>query len=597
MANTIIQIKSSGVTGNVPVTLQPGELAINYFDGTLFYGNSLSQPIQFDTVTEPAGLNGEIQFNQSGSFGSSSNLSFDGTNLRTPYLISTNSNGDEGGEILLYKSATNSTIAGSGITIDVYQNKLRFFEQGGSARGYFLDITSGGNSVGTDLTAHAKAAFDLANTLGGGTATDGWARSAANAASSYANSSFSKSNTATVLAQAAFDYANTIVSDTQVDPYARNTANAAFDKANTTSGAVLVTSNVSSVSSGATIAVAIDMANVAYPGGIFTIYQQEAYVLTVTDIWASGSSTKNAYSNLAANIVNTQNVSVTIALTNGTFDIQTGDNITIGSSIITGSNLTSLGITGTGGTYTIPSTLLLANTQTNSSVTVSASLTTNRGVATDNGTTLTNTQATPFAVSSISASFPSATVPYFNKNQTFSWSASVTGTVVSGNVAYTGASSGTLTTTGQTSGTSDSLDSTQTYTVSSSDYRGTGLNGAGTRTIPSTVSRTITAATSYIPLFYKTTGSSSNPNITTSDTYITSSYTLGQGAYSSATESDYLWIAVPGTDSHTFAFTFLSTQVDVVPDVTFTGQTISGQTYNVYGFTNFSEATNIYTTS
>jgi hypothetical protein len=66
-------------------------------------------------------------------------------------LISANSSGDEGGEILLYKPQTNSTIAGTGVTIDIYQNKLRFFEQGGNARGAYIDITTLSNSVGTNL--------------------------------------------------------------------------------------------------------------------------------------------------------------------------------------------------------------------------------------------------------------------------------------------------------------------------------------------------------------------------------------------------------------------------------------------------------------
>ena len=37
MANTSIQLKKSGVTGNVPASLTYGELAINYADGKLFY--------------------------------------------------------------------------------------------------------------------------------------------------------------------------------------------------------------------------------------------------------------------------------------------------------------------------------------------------------------------------------------------------------------------------------------------------------------------------------------------------------------------------------------------------------------------------------
>lgn len=78
-----------------------------------------------------------------------SNLTFDGTNLTTPILISSNASGDEGGEIQLTKPP-NATISGN-IIIDVYQNKIRFFEQSGTNRGYYLDITSGGAGVSAPL--------------------------------------------------------------------------------------------------------------------------------------------------------------------------------------------------------------------------------------------------------------------------------------------------------------------------------------------------------------------------------------------------------------------------------------------------------------
>lgn len=43
MANTSIQLKKSGVTGNSPIDLGLGELAINYADGKLYYKNDLDQ--------------------------------------------------------------------------------------------------------------------------------------------------------------------------------------------------------------------------------------------------------------------------------------------------------------------------------------------------------------------------------------------------------------------------------------------------------------------------------------------------------------------------------------------------------------------------
>ena len=77
MANTTIQIKHSTVAGNVPASLANGEISINSADGKIFYAkpNGAIFFISTDTATGPAGLNGEIQFNDSGVLGSTANLS------------------------------------------------------------------------------------------------------------------------------------------------------------------------------------------------------------------------------------------------------------------------------------------------------------------------------------------------------------------------------------------------------------------------------------------------------------------------------------------------------------------------------------------
>lgn len=81
----------------------------------------------------------------------SANLTFSGSDLAVAGTIrSTASTGDEGGEIFLNKSVTNTTLTG-GVVLDVNQNRLRFFEQGGTNRGYYLDIASAGAGVATNL--------------------------------------------------------------------------------------------------------------------------------------------------------------------------------------------------------------------------------------------------------------------------------------------------------------------------------------------------------------------------------------------------------------------------------------------------------------
>jgi hypothetical protein len=132
------------------------------------------------------------------------NTALSNTNLNvTGTLRALSQGGDEGGELFLDKPVTNTSLS-AGITIDIFQNKLRFFETGGSVRGVFIDMAnSAAAGVGTDLlnptstpdtvartTAaaaflHANAAFIQANT--GGAGADQFARDTANAAFLQAN--------------------------------------------------------------------------------------------------------------------------------------------------------------------------------------------------------------------------------------------------------------------------------------------------------------------------------------------------------------------------------------------------------------------------
>jgi hypothetical protein len=64
--------------------LAPGELAINITDGKLYYEDNAGvvQVIATKaTATGPAGSNTQVQFNNSGNFGASSNLTWNGTTL------------------------------------------------------------------------------------------------------------------------------------------------------------------------------------------------------------------------------------------------------------------------------------------------------------------------------------------------------------------------------------------------------------------------------------------------------------------------------------------------------------------------------------
>jgi hypothetical protein len=84
-------------------------------------------------------------------------------------LVSTQSINDEGGELRLAKAQTNTTLSGSQITVDIYQNKFRIFESGGSNRGVYIDLTAASAGVGTNLLSGGGGEVNTASNLGSGT--------------------------------------------------------------------------------------------------------------------------------------------------------------------------------------------------------------------------------------------------------------------------------------------------------------------------------------------------------------------------------------------------------------------------------------------
>jgi hypothetical protein len=114
-------------------------------------------------IPYPGSANQIIYKNGSNVATGSSGLTYDGTDFSVSGKIkSTASSGEEGGEIFLAQPQSNNTLSG-GVTIDLYQNRLRFFEQGGSARGFYIDITGGGAGVSTNLASAAAPSLDGLN--------------------------------------------------------------------------------------------------------------------------------------------------------------------------------------------------------------------------------------------------------------------------------------------------------------------------------------------------------------------------------------------------------------------------------------------------
>jgi hypothetical protein len=78
----------------------------------------------------------------------STNNTFTGTNRFNGQVILGGAGGDEGGELQLATAQTNTTLTGSVVSVDIYQDRLRIFEAGGNARGVHIDLskTPSGNA-------------------------------------------------------------------------------------------------------------------------------------------------------------------------------------------------------------------------------------------------------------------------------------------------------------------------------------------------------------------------------------------------------------------------------------------------------------------
>ena len=148
-----ITLKKSSIGDKVPLPgdLEYGELALNYTDGNLFYKNS-SNVITAIASNKFVSVTGNVtggNINISG-IASVTGAITSASTVSGQILRSTNSIGNEGGEIQLSLAASNTTLSSS-VTIDVYQNKFRIFETGGTNRGAYIDLSLAAAGAGTNL--------------------------------------------------------------------------------------------------------------------------------------------------------------------------------------------------------------------------------------------------------------------------------------------------------------------------------------------------------------------------------------------------------------------------------------------------------------
>jgi hypothetical protein len=195
MANNLIQVKRTSVSGraaNTTTLPNAGELALNMTDGILYSTNgsvvfeiganttnsrvtgnltikgiiangslgtggqvlkSNGSVTYWGTDGADVGAAGQVLYRDSSNvLTTSSGLQYDGVSIKVNgNLESVYQNGSEGGEIFLSKPASGTTLSGTGVTLDIFENKLRIFENGGSNRGAYIDLTTATGGVGTNL--------------------------------------------------------------------------------------------------------------------------------------------------------------------------------------------------------------------------------------------------------------------------------------------------------------------------------------------------------------------------------------------------------------------------------------------------------------
>jgi len=194
MANTVISLRSSGVASNTPSlgVLANGELSLNFADGIIYY-KTAANALGSIRTTQASGLNKEIQFNDSGSFGANAALTFDkaNTTLTSNNIVANTITAGAGGYVQFSDGSKQySANAGGGTTLA----QAAFDKANTDVT--FISATAGvyGNATYVPvitLAANGRISSITNTAISGGSAIDSVARTTANAAFDAANSAAS----------------------------------------------------------------------------------------------------------------------------------------------------------------------------------------------------------------------------------------------------------------------------------------------------------------------------------------------------------------------------------------------------------------------
>jgi microcystin-dependent protein len=128
-------------------------------------GNASATQVVYgsDTRLTTASANQVVYKNASNVASGDATFTFDGSNVYVPLLKVNTASGDEGGQIDLIKAVTNTTLS-SGVTIDVYRDKLRIYETGSPFKGVYIDIGTSAASAADELATTGDITTHTADT-------------------------------------------------------------------------------------------------------------------------------------------------------------------------------------------------------------------------------------------------------------------------------------------------------------------------------------------------------------------------------------------------------------------------------------------------
>jgi hypothetical protein len=118
---------------------------------TAFIPTTLVTTSSFNTFTSSVNTFSASVNGKTGSFATTGSNTFVGNQIVSGTLTIATNGGDEGGEILLEKAVTNTTLTGSGVVVDIFRDRVRIFEESGTTRGAFLNVASQSAGVSSQI--------------------------------------------------------------------------------------------------------------------------------------------------------------------------------------------------------------------------------------------------------------------------------------------------------------------------------------------------------------------------------------------------------------------------------------------------------------